>query len=113
MRKQYHFQPGVSGLDAWDVDRLVQLASDLPIKEVPLDSIWEIDRVYWFNDGDEVPLEGDASAPALDRATGHRALDKRILSSPCVRLEGVNPSGETPALTKHDVGFAERVRQQC
>jgi hypothetical protein len=55
MRKQYHFQPGETGLDAWDVDRLVQLASDLPIKEVPLDSIWELDRNYWFNDGDEVP----------------------------------------------------------
>jgi hypothetical protein len=55
MRKQYHFMPGESGLDAWDVDHLITLAAGLTIKDVPLDSIWEVDSVYWFNDGDEIP----------------------------------------------------------
>lgn len=55
VRKQYHFQPAESGLDAWDVDHLLELSANLPVKEVPLDSIWELDRVYWFNDGDEIP----------------------------------------------------------
>jgi hypothetical protein len=50
MRKQYHFWPGAGGLDAWDVDRLVELSKDLPVDEVPLDSIDEIDSVYWFDD---------------------------------------------------------------
>jgi hypothetical protein len=55
MRTQYHFRPGRSGLDAWDVHRLIQLTVDFPIREVDLDEIWELDSVYWFNDGDEVP----------------------------------------------------------
>lgn len=55
MRKQYHFRPGESELNAWDVDRLVELTKDFPVKDVNLESIWELDSVYWFNDGDEVP----------------------------------------------------------
>ncbi|MDQ1432114.1 MAG: hypothetical protein QOF40_2716 [Actinomycetota bacterium] len=47
MRKQYHSQPGAAGLDAWDVDRLVDLSRDLPVREVPLDSFWQVDTVYW------------------------------------------------------------------
>jgi hypothetical protein len=50
MRKQYHFWPGPEGLDAWDVDRLIELAAGLPVEEVPLDDIEEIDSVYWFDD---------------------------------------------------------------
>lgn len=47
MRKQYNFWPGAEGLDAWDVDRLIELSRDLPIIEVPLTEIWEIDTAYW------------------------------------------------------------------
>lgn len=47
MRKQYHFWPGENRLDAWDVDRLVELARDLRVKQVPVDSIWELDTPYW------------------------------------------------------------------
>jgi hypothetical protein len=54
MRKQYHFWPGEHGLDAWDVDRLIELSRDLPVQEVELGDIWEIDTVYWF-DGREQP----------------------------------------------------------
>ena len=54
MRKQYHFWPGEHGLDAWDVDRLIELSRDLPVQEVALGDIWEIDTVYWF-DGPEQP----------------------------------------------------------
>lgn len=49
IRKQYHFWPGESGLDAWDVDRLLQLAKDLPVKKVRLADIYELDSVYWFD----------------------------------------------------------------
>src|SRR5437764_1214211 len=51
MRKQYHFRPGVSGFDAWDVDRLISLSAGLPVVEVPLASIHEIDSVYWYDHG--------------------------------------------------------------
>ncbi|MHB1927998.1 MAG: hypothetical protein ACYCUG_00935 [Acidimicrobiales bacterium] len=52
MRKQYHFWPGADGLDAWDVDRLVELARDLPVEDIPLDAIAEVDSVYWFDERD-------------------------------------------------------------
>jgi hypothetical protein len=55
MRKQYHFWPGEHGLDAWDVDRLVAVSDGLPVKEVALDAIWEVDTVYWFKEGLEQP----------------------------------------------------------
>jgi hypothetical protein len=51
MRKQYHFWPGTSGLDAWDVDRLIRLSADLPVITVPVESIWELDTPYWSGPG--------------------------------------------------------------
>jgi hypothetical protein len=36
MRKQYHFRASSRGVLAWDVDRLIDLSSDLPRKRVPL-----------------------------------------------------------------------------
>ena len=54
MRKQYHFWPGVHGLDAWDVDRLIDLSRDLLPRAVAMDGIDEIDTVYWFSD-EELP----------------------------------------------------------
>lgn len=47
VRKQYHFWPGGDGLDAWDVDRLIEQSRGLPVKQVPVDSIWELDTPYW------------------------------------------------------------------
>jgi RimJ/RimL family protein N-acetyltransferase len=49
VRRQYHFWPGVDGLDAWDVDRLITLAAGLPVEDVSLASIGEIDTPYWFS----------------------------------------------------------------
>jgi len=51
MRKQYHFRASSGGLLAWDVDRVVELAKDLPRQRVPLTSIREIDEPYWSNEG--------------------------------------------------------------
>lgn len=55
MRKQYHFWPGTDGVDAWDVDRLIELSRDLPVVEVAISSISEIDSVYWFGVDQERP----------------------------------------------------------
>jgi hypothetical protein len=55
VRKQYHFWPAEQGFDAWDVDRLIALSRDLPIERVAVDSISEIDTVYWFDDSAELP----------------------------------------------------------
>ena len=55
VRKQYHFWPGDEGLDAWDVDRLIDLARNLPVQEIPVSSVWEIDTVYWFDEQTDPP----------------------------------------------------------
>jgi hypothetical protein len=55
MRKQYHFWPGDHGLDAWDVDRLIRLSADLPVVEVPVDSLSDLDTAYWALPGAEHP----------------------------------------------------------
>lgn len=50
MRKQYHLWPGEERLDAWDVDRLIELSRCLPVEDVPLEEIKEIDSTYWFTE---------------------------------------------------------------
>ena len=47
MRTQYHSQPSAGGVDAWDVARLIERSRDLPVKRVALDSLRQIDTVYW------------------------------------------------------------------
>jgi len=44
LRKQYYFRSSPRGLLAWDVDRLVLLASGLPVNAVPLTRIRELDE---------------------------------------------------------------------
>ncbi|MDR2955306.1 MAG: hypothetical protein LBV43_09515 [Prevotella sp.] len=48
MRKQYHLKRINGVLHAWDVDRLVGLSADLPVIQVALDDIAELDEPYWF-----------------------------------------------------------------
>jgi len=50
VRTQHHFWPGDAGLDAWDVDRLIELARGLPVVDVEVASIEEVDTVYWFDE---------------------------------------------------------------
>ena len=52
MRKQYHFWPSDDGVgvDAWDVDRLIELSERLPIEEIEVESIRELDSVHWFDE---------------------------------------------------------------
>lgn len=50
MRKQYHLLRIEGILHAWDVDRLIELSANLPIIEVALDNIAELDEPYWFEE---------------------------------------------------------------
>ena len=50
MRKQYYFRPSPVGLLAWDVDRLVQLSRDFPVRAVPLADIDELDQAIFGED---------------------------------------------------------------
>jgi len=54
MRKQYFFKPTDRGFDAWDVHRLIQLSAGLPVQQISLGEIHELDTAYWF-DGDGEP----------------------------------------------------------
>jgi hypothetical protein len=63
VRKQYHLLPGPSGFTAWDVDRLVRLTKDLEVREVPLDSIRELDAPFWLLE-DEAPTLRDVAEHA-------------------------------------------------
>jgi hypothetical protein len=69
VRKQYHFWPGDQGLDAWDVDRLIRLAVNLPVVEVPLASISEIDSDYWFD---------ETSRPTVRNVVEHARLMAQV-----------------------------------
>ncbi|MBS4027468.1 MAG: hypothetical protein KGZ58_02430 [Ignavibacteriales bacterium] len=54
MRKQYHFRPSRKGYFAWDVDRLVALTKSFPSRQVPIESIRELDENFWFDgEGDK------------------------------------------------------------
>ena len=52
MRKQYNFRHGDDGLHAWDVGRLLELAADVPVQEIAVDTITEVDTVYWYDFGE-------------------------------------------------------------
>lgn len=54
MRKQYHFRPSLNGYYAWDVDRLIALASCETPQLIALSDIAELDENWWFQHG-EVP----------------------------------------------------------
>ena len=50
MRKQYYFRSSPQGLLAWDVDRLVRLSRDLPVRAVPLADVSELDAPVFGDD---------------------------------------------------------------
>ena len=76
MRKQYNFQPGRNGLDAWDVHNLIQASVDLPVKDVPLDSITDVDTDFWFKFG---------PAPTVRRIIDHvRLIEEVDVSFPII-----------------------------
>lgn len=105
VRKQYHFQPSEKGLQAWDVDRLVELSRELPRKRVTVQSIREIDEVYWFDGEENLPTcrqvllhmrlveETDLRYPIIMGADGrvmdgmHRVV--KALSQDLVDIEAV------------------------
>ena len=80
MRKQYYFRPSPAGLLAWDVDRLVLLTRDFPVRRVPLAEIRELDEpvagegdtLTWRAFVDHVQLldEADLAYPIILAADG-------------------------------------------
>ena len=46
MRKQYYFSPSKNGFYAWDVDKLVEPSQALPVIDVELSNIKELDEQF-------------------------------------------------------------------
>ena len=138
VRKQYHFRPSGRGLHAWDVDRLIDLAADLPIEEVALSAFDEVDTDYWFGHGyrptvravvEHVRLvnHADLSYPIILDPDG-RVMDgmhrvarallegrstitaKRLTTMPAPDRSDVQPD-DLPQLLRLDLG-ARRARDQ-
>lgn len=55
MRRQYHPHKTEKGVLVWDVHRLVELSRSLPVIEVPIASIKELDERSWFEESVEPP----------------------------------------------------------
>ena len=49
IRPQYYFRQSSKGLKAWDVRRLIDLSRDLPVENVDLNSIAEMDETHWYS----------------------------------------------------------------
>lgn len=48
MRRQYHFRRTPHGYDAWDVHRLIERCRGLPVEDVAICDLPEVDTPYWF-----------------------------------------------------------------
>lgn len=65
MKPQYHFWKSADGdgRDRWRVDRLIELSADLPVVEVRVADVAEVDSVYWF--------DGDTHRPTVRAVVDH------------------------------------------
>ena len=55
VRPQYHFRQSATGLLAWDVRRLIRLSAGLPIRQVLLTEVPELDENHWYSHGIATP----------------------------------------------------------
>lgn len=77
IRAQYYFRQSNQGLLAWDIRRLVDLACNLPVEQVKLADIAELDETHWYQH------EGDA--PTCRSLLEHMQLiDEVDLSYPII-----------------------------
>lgn len=77
VRKQYHFWPGVEGLDAWDVDRLIDLSASHVEEDVSVAAISEVDTACGDPRDASMTqvLEGMVDAMTKSRSERAAALD--------------------------------------
>ena len=81
MRKQYHFRPSERGLLAWDVHRLVELSAELPVFDMPLTEVRELDEAFWYG--------GDGDVPTCRSVALHaKLIDETDLAHPIILSEG-------------------------
>ncbi len=77
IRPQYYFRQSDKGLLAWDIRRLVELTRDLPIEEIQLADIAELDETHWY--------EHEGDSPTCRSLLQHMQLiDEVDLSDPII-----------------------------
>ena len=82
VRAQYFSRQSNRGLLAWDVRRLIDLSRDLPVEQLNISEIAEIDEAHWY------ACEGDS--PTCRSLLGHMQLiDKADLTYPII----IDPEG--------------------
>jgi hypothetical protein len=55
IRAQYHFRRTPDGLLAWDVRRLIKITSGLPVRQIAVASIDELNEDHWYSHGATKP----------------------------------------------------------
>ena len=55
IRPQYHFRTIDGHLCAWDVRKLLAQTAELPVREVAVADIAEMDEAYWFEETKDTP----------------------------------------------------------
>ena len=105
IRRQYHGRHTDQGYLVWDVRKLLQQAQNLPIIEVPLSEISELDDPYWYQTPDVSPTcrhiadhfkqvsEADLAYPILLCADGglmdgmHRVVKAYLQNLPSIKAQ--------------------------
>ncbi len=55
IRPQYHFRDSAKGVLSWDVRRLAKLSEHLPVRQIQVSEIAEIDENHWYPHGGVIP----------------------------------------------------------
>lgn len=85
MRRQYHSRYIAGQRHIWDVHRLIELSRSLPVKQIVLTNIAELDETFWFDETTkpvcraialhaQLMLETDLTYPVILSANG-RVMD--------------------------------------
>jgi hypothetical protein len=113
VRVQYSFWPGESGLDAWDVAKLIELGSGLAVENVALSTIGDVERNYWFSDYWEptvravvehvqLILDADPSYPILLAPDGRVMDGMHRIAAALLRGDSTIAAVRLPALPPPD-----------
>jgi hypothetical protein len=51
MRQQYHFRRIGKNICVWNVNKLIEMSKEFPVKQVMVNEIIELDEPYWYEMG--------------------------------------------------------------
>lgn len=114
MRQQYHARRVGNDTLIWDVHRLVQLSKTLPVHDIPLSDIAELDEDWWFQEPADVATpRGVAAHFALVQACDLRhpiilCAEGRLMDGMHRVVKAIGEGNETiravrfPATPPHD-----------